>query len=76
MRCPDGNKIPTWGEQIFTLEFSGEVFSWSLLLADVEFPILGADFLQHHKLVVDMAQGTLLDAKNLDTFVFANKNSV
>jgi hypothetical protein len=36
----------------------------SLFLADTKFPILGADFLRHHCLVVDLAAGRL---NNTDT---------
>jgi hypothetical protein len=35
------------------------------LLADVRFPILGADFLRHHKLLVDMADNQLIPASSL-----------
>ncbi len=30
-------------------------------LADVDFPILGVDFLQHHRLAVDVAAGQLVN---------------
>ena len=36
-------------------------FSWIFIVADVHKPILGADFLRHFGLLVDMAQHRLID---------------
>jgi hypothetical protein len=66
LRTPNGTSIPSWGESAIHLEFSGRTFTWNFLLADIEFPILGADFLRHFKLVVDLANGQLLDTQNLE----------
>ncbi len=57
---PSGTSIPCWGEKEFTLSFSGNLFKWTLLLADVKFPILGVDFLRHHRLLVDPAENQLI----------------
>jgi hypothetical protein len=57
---PSGTSIPCWGEKEFTLSFSGRLFKWTLLLADVKFPILGVDFLRHHRLLVDPAENQLI----------------
>ena len=58
--------IPSWGESVKTMSFENRSLTWSFLLADIEFPILGADFLRHYRLVVDLANGQLLDAKSLE----------
>jgi hypothetical protein len=50
------------GEKEFTLSFSGHLFKWTLLLADVKFPNSRVDFLCHHKLLVDPAQNQLISA--------------
>jgi hypothetical protein len=42
-----------------TMTFGGKSFSWSFLLAAVDFPILGADFLSHFGLLVDLQKGSL-----------------
>jgi hypothetical protein len=42
------------------VKIGGASFSWSFLLADVRFPILGIDFLRHHQLVVDVCSDRLL----------------
>jgi hypothetical protein len=57
---PSGTSILCWGEKEFTLSFSGRLFKWTLLLADVKFPILGVDFLRHHRLLVDPAENQLI----------------
>ncbi len=47
---PSGTAIPCWGEKEFELSFDNKKFKWPLLLAAVKFPILGVDFLPHHRL--------------------------
>jgi hypothetical protein len=39
---------------------NGAAFSWNFLLADVQFPIIGIDFLRHFNLVVDVSSQQLL----------------
>jgi hypothetical protein len=51
---------PCWGGKEFILVFSGKQFKWTLLLADVQFPILGVDFLWHYNLIVDPIANKLL----------------
>jgi hypothetical protein len=46
---PSGKTIPCWGEKFLTLSFHGKTFTWTFLLAAVQFPILGVDFLRHYK---------------------------
>jgi hypothetical protein len=52
---PSGATIPCWGENKFFLSFDGKEFTWPLLLADVNYPFLGVDFLRQHQLLVDPA---------------------
>jgi hypothetical protein len=56
----DGRQIPCWGEKSFTVSLDGVQRSWDFLLAVVSFPILGADFLRHHSLLVEVANLRLL----------------
>jgi hypothetical protein len=56
-----GQPIPCWGERQFRLSFNGKVFLWPFLLAAVQFPILGVDFLRHFGLLVDPAGDRLVD---------------
>jgi hypothetical protein len=57
-----------WGEQRRQLSFHGRRFEWTFLLADVNFPIIGVDFLRHHSLLVDPAGSRLVDTGSLQTF--------
>ena len=42
------------------LRFAGHTYSWSFRLAQVTQPLLGADFLTHHHLLLDVAGQRLL----------------
>jgi hypothetical protein len=57
-----GQPIQCWGWQEVTLVFSGRRFRWQLLLADVAFPLLGADFLLHFSLSVHLDKFFVQDA--------------
>ncbi len=67
----DGRRIPCWGEKSFTVSLDGVKHSWDFLLAAVSFPILGADFLRHHGLLVDVANLRLLPGPSLAASVVA-----
>jgi hypothetical protein len=60
LKGPGGQIIACWGEKQLPVQFSGRCFTWTFLLAKVEFPILGADFLKHFNLIVDLAASQLL----------------
>ncbi len=49
----NGAAIPAWGVQPSTVQCGDNVYSFPFILATVPFPILGADFLAHHRLIVD-----------------------
>jgi hypothetical protein len=44
-----------------SLCFHGRHFNWTFLLANVQLPMLGADFFRHFRLVVDLAASQMLD---------------
>ena len=52
-------RINCYGSRIIPLQFSRRRFSWDFEIADVNKPILGADFLTAHGLVVDLQRGVL-----------------
>ena len=55
--------IPTYGKQSLTLNLSlRQTLPWIFVIADVQKSILGADFLRHFRLLVDMKQYQLTDA--------------
>ena len=47
------------GSGIIPLQFGSKGFQWTFQLALVSVPILGADILRHHHLLVDVAGGRL-----------------
>ena len=62
MRC-------TWfvcGKRKFTVTF---------IIADVRRPILGADFLRRHKLLVDLCGQKLIDAHSFQSYACAPTNN-
>ena len=42
-------------------------YSWRFIIADVTQPIMGADFLRSHSLLVDLANERLIRTDNLKT---------
>jgi hypothetical protein len=68
LRSPSGEAIPCLGEKKLAVEFSGRRFEWTFLLAKVNFAILGADFLKHFNLIVDLAANQIVDAVSLQRF--------
>ena len=55
--------IATFGKRSLTLNLGlRRTFHWVFIIADVRHPILGADFLRHYSLLVDMAHGRLVDS--------------
>lgn len=61
--------IPTYGEKMLELDLNlRRSFKWKFTIADVSKPIIGADFLKHHKLLVDVHGRKLIDKEtNLAT---------
>ncbi len=49
------------------LQLGGRRFRWTFFLAAVDFAILGADFLKHLKLAVDLHSGQLVDTEGMCT---------
>lgn len=58
----NGSAIHTYGEKRITLDLGlRRPFTWTFILADVKTAIIGADFLEYHKLLVDMHGKRLID---------------
>ena len=51
----DGSTVSCSGSRVIPLNFGSSSFEWVFQLAPVSVPILGADFLLHHHLLVDVA---------------------
>ncbi len=65
LRGPSGHPICCWGEKRNQLSFSRQQFLLDFLLVEVDFPILGVDFLRHHRMAVDAASGQLINTDTL-----------
>ena len=47
----------TYGNRLLTINIGlRQNFQWIFIVADVKQPIIGADFLRHYKLLVDIAR--------------------
>lgn len=58
----NGTEISTYGHKTLILDLNlRRPFLWTFILADVTQPILGADFLFHHRLLVDLCYHKLID---------------
>src|SRR6201990_3294413 len=58
----NGSTIATYGEKSYTLDLGlKRAFRWLFTIADVSQPIIGADFLSHFGLIVDLRHKRLLD---------------
>jgi len=56
----DRTSISCWGQQQMTINTEGHSFKFVFLLANVAFPIVGANFLRHFDLVVDLRRMRLI----------------
>ena len=59
----NGSAITTYGKRSLTLNLGlRRTFRWVFIVANVQSPILGADFLRHYNLLVDIKHSRLVDA--------------
>lgn len=58
----NGTKIATFGHKTIVLDLNlRRAFRWTFVIANVNKPIIGADFLSHYGLLVDVSHRKLLD---------------
>ena len=63
LQAANSTPIATYGKRSLTLNLGlRRSYKWIFILADVKYPILGADFLQAHKLLVDVHSRRLIDS--------------
>ena len=63
LSAANGSKISTHGTRLLTLDFGlRRSFAWPFITADVTKPIIGADFLYHFNLLVDLRNNRLIDS--------------
>ena len=62
LRVVNGSPIATFGTRSLTLDLGlRRVFRWIFVIAETSTPIIGADFLREHGLLVNMKHGKLID---------------
>ena len=62
LQAVNNSPITTYGNQSLTLDLGlRRTFRWIFVIADVQSPILGADFLRHFGLLVDLRHSRLFD---------------
>ena len=54
-----GHQVRSWGSKQMTLQFDGKPYQMMLLMADVDRPILGMDFLETYGGIIDAAKRTI-----------------
>ena len=65
LRAANNSIINTYGSRQLILDFGlPRRLTWRFLVADVTQPIIGADFLLQHKLLVDLDRQRLIDTRN------------
>ena len=63
LQAANNTTIATYGSRSLTLNLGlRRTFRWVFVIADVQNPILGADFLRSYNLIVDVGRRQLLDA--------------
>ena len=62
LKAVNGSSIATYGNRSLTLDLGlRRVFRWIFVIADIQTPIIGADFLRQYGLLVNMKHGQLVD---------------
>lgn len=62
----NGGVIATYGERLLTLELGlRRRLPWRFIIADVSYPIIGADFLAEYGLLPDLKNHVIVDAETL-----------
>jgi len=67
LSAANGTTIHTYSSPSLLLQLGDGLFQWNFLIADIECPILGSDFLSHTGLLVDMRNQQLVDPTCLTT---------
>ena len=64
LQAANSTEIKTYGQRLLTLDLGlRRQFSWAFILADVQRPIIGIDFLTHFGLLVDLRRRQLSDSE-------------
>lgn len=76
LTAANGSKISTYGERLIQVNFNfSRVMNWAFVVADVQHPILGADFIYHFNLSLNLSQKSLID-NNTDKRIYGHFTTV
>eukprot|EP00106_Octopus_bimaculoides_P005720 XP_014773162.1 PREDICTED: uncharacterized protein LOC106871292 [Octopus bimaculoides] len=77
LHAVDSSPIPTFGQLSLRLDIGlCRDFQWVFVIADIPHPVLGADFLNHFQLLVDVQRRRLVDdSTSLSTLARSSTNS-
>ena len=67
LRAANGTEIASYGSRNITIRLGNRSLAWKFTIAQVNQPILGADFLCHHKFLVDVHRRRLIHAETFET---------
>ena len=71
----NGSSIASYGTQQIHVQLGKRKFTVTFIIADVRRPILGADFLRRHKLLVDLCGQKLIVAHSFQSYACAATNN-
>ena len=63
----NGSTIPCFGTKNVQLKIGSQKYNWDFQFADVKQPLLGADFLRHSGLLVDVRGNRLVDTETFSS---------
>lgn len=63
----NGSPIRTYGTRNVSMTFGSQRYSWPFLIADVQQPLLGADFLRDNSLLVDVKGNRLVNTQTFQS---------
>ncbi|XP_066958319.1 uncharacterized protein [Macrobrachium rosenbergii] len=71
LMADNGSPILSYGTRLLSISILGRRNSWDFVVADVRTPLLGADFLAHFRLAVDVGSKCLLDTNSCQSLPLA-----
>ena len=72
----NGSKILTFGRREMTLCLFNKNYTWDFIIADIQQPLLGADFLGNFRLLVDVAGQRLFNMESFSSMPLFPVNTV
>ena len=63
LTAANGTSIPTYGTTTRTIQLNGCAYEWKFTLAQTSVPLLGAEFLAHHRLMVNLRHGRFVNSE-------------